>query len=196
MPSFWLCNKILNLNPESNINLIQIWKNKKIGNQKLEKREKEFTYHLCRFLTLAQLSPRVSAPAWAVDRPIARLAFALVHGWHRWSKPEMRFRWWCAHHTCGAPDLRTPPVRFIFDLTVNNGGCLGFTWRDRCTSDLDSKCMNCFPRVAAAVWDLPQPHRAPYEQQIGSKLFPLPPAQSRGRNNMGGMSRRGYKTSS
>jgi hypothetical protein len=36
-----LCNKILNLNPESNINLIQIWKNKKIGNQKLEKKERK-----------------------------------------------------------------------------------------------------------------------------------------------------------
>ena len=140
---------------------------------------------MCRFLTLAQLSPRVSAPTWDADRPIARLAFALVHGWHRWSKPEMHFRWWRAHHTCEAPDLGTPPVRFIFDLTVNNGGCLGFTWRGRCTSDLDSTCMNCLPRVAAAVWDLPQPHRAPYEQQIGSKLFPLPPAQSGGRNNMG-----------
>jgi hypothetical protein len=69
--------------------------------------------------------------------------------------------------------------------TVNNGGCLGFTWRGRCTSDLDSTCMNCFLCVAAALWDLPQPHRAPYEQQIGSKLFPLPPAQSGGRNNMG-----------
>jgi hypothetical protein len=140
---------------------------------------------MCRFPTLAQLSPCVSAPTWATDRPIARLAFALAHGWHRWRKPEMHFRWWRAHHRCGATDLQTPPVRFVFDLTVNNRGCLGFTRRGRCTSDLDSTCMNCFLRVVAIVWDLPQPHCAPSEQQIGSKLFPLPPAQSGGRNNMG-----------